>query len=251
MNLAHVADAITPRTKAILPVHLYGQPVDCRPLAATGLSVVEDACQAHGATLGSKPVGALGRAAAFSFYPGKNLGAYGDGGAVTTNDPEVAERLRAMRNYGSPKKYQHPTWGTNSRLDEIQAAVLAVKLPHLAGWNARRAEAAARYHELLADLPGVVRPTTLADRTHAWHIYAVRVPERDRVLARLLERGIGAAIHYPLPLHLHGALGHLGYSRGSFPEAERAAAELLSLPMYPEITAAQQARVADELRQCL
>jgi dTDP-4-amino-4,6-dideoxygalactose transaminase len=251
LDLAAVAGAITPRTRAIVPVHLYGQPVDCRPLVATGLSVVEDACQAHGATLDKRPVGSLGHAAAFSFYPGKNLGAFGDGGAVTTSDPEVAQRLRAMRNYGSPKKYHHPTWGTNSRLDEIQAAVLSAKLPHLASWNARRADAAARYDQLLADLPAVVRPTFLLDRTHAWHIYAVRVPHRDQVLARLLERGIGAAIHYPLPLHLHGALAHLGHSPGRFPEAERAAAELLSLPIYPEITAAQQARVAEELRRCL
>jgi dTDP-4-amino-4,6-dideoxygalactose transaminase len=232
---------ITPRTKAVVPVHLYGRVVDCRAL---GLPIVEDACQAHGAA----GAGSHGIAAAWSFYPGKNLGAWGDGGAVTTNDVEIAERLRAMRNYGSPRKYHHPVWGTNSRLDELQAAVLCVKLPHLAGWNARRAAAAARYDSLLKDLP-VTRPQ-LVDG-HAWHLYVLRVANRDRVLAQLQSRGIGAAIHYPLPLHLHGALAHLGYARGAFPQAERAAAEVLSLPLYPEITPAQQERVVEELRKCL
>jgi len=228
--------------KAIVPVHLYGRVVDCRALGVP--IVVEDACQAHGAG----GAGTLGQAAAWSFYPGKNLGAWGDGGAVTTHDPEIAERLRAMRNYGSPKKYHHPVWGTNSRLDEIQAAVLCVKLSHLADWNARRAAAAARYHALLQELP-VTRPQIVDG--HAWHLYVIRVAHRDRVLQHLQSKGIGAAIHYPLPLHLHGALQHLGYARGAFPEAERAAAEVLSLPLYPEITAAQQERVVEELRRCL
>jgi dTDP-4-amino-4,6-dideoxygalactose transaminase len=239
MDLSRVT--LTPRTRAVVPVHLYGRVVDCRAL---GLPIIEDACQAHGAT----GAGTHGRAAAWSFYPGKNLGAWGDGGAVTTNDGEIAERLRAMRNYGSPRKYHHPLWGTNSRLDELQAAVLCVKLPHLADWNARRAAAAVRYDELLRELP-VTRPEIVAG--HAWHLYVIRVANRDRVLQRLQSKGIGAAIHYPLPLHLHGALQHLGYARGAFPEAERAAAEVLSLPLYPEITPAQQERVVEELRQCL
>jgi dTDP-4-amino-4,6-dideoxygalactose transaminase len=249
LDLDQALAAVGPRTRAVLPVHLYGRMVDCRPFAhLSHLAVIEDACQAHGASLDGKPAGSFGRAAAFSFYPGKNLGAWGDGGAVTTSDPEIAERLRAMRNYGSPKKYHHPNWGTNSRLDEIQAAILRVKLPHLAAWNARRAAAAARYDQLLSDVP-VVRPSLVAG--HAWHLYVLRVKNRDQVLAKLNQRKIGAAIHYPLPLHLHGALAHLGYARGRFPEAERAAAEVLSLPLYPEITAAQQERVVEELRQCL
>ena len=257
LDVTLVDKAVSSRTRAILPVHLYGQPVDLRPIAGLcrerSVSVVEDACQAHGAALGGVPVGALGEAAAFSFYPGKNLGAYGDGGAVTTNRADLHTRLVAMRNYGSPIKYQHPVWGTNSRLDEMQAAILSTKLPHLDHWNAARAHAAHRYHERLADLEGIVLPETLPDRRHAWHLYVVRIQRtaRERVLAYLHEHGVGAAVHYPTPLHLHGATAHLGYAVGSFPEAESVAREVVSLPLYAEITEAQQDRVAETFRRAL
>ena len=252
---AAVEARLGPRTRALLPVHLYGQMAPLEQLQAiarrAGLVLVEDAAQAHGATRHGIGAGGFGFAAGTSFYPGKNLGAYGDAGAVLTASAEVAGTVRALRNYGSEIKYRHPERGFNSRLDTLQAVVLLAKLPHLAVWNGARREGAQRYDELLADLPRVTRPATLPGNEHVWHLYVVRVPERDRVLERLAVAGISAGIHYPTPIHLLGAFAHLGHRQGDFPVAECAADEVLSLPLFPGITAAQQERVVDELRRAL
>lgn len=250
-----VAAAIGPRTRALMPVHLFGQV--CRmeglaPLAAeAGLVVVEDAAQAQGARRHGRTAGGFGVVAGTSFYPGKNLGAYGDAGAVLTDDAEVAQRIRALRNYGSETKYHHPVVGFNSRLDTLQAVVLNVKLRHLERWNQARREAAIRYEELLADLWGVQLPTVDQGNEAIWHLYVVRVPRRDEVLATLHEHGIGAGIHYPVPVHLQGACADLGYRRGDFPVTEEAADQIVSLPMFAEITAEQQEQVAEVLRKAL
>lgn len=247
--------AVTPRTKAVLPVHLFGQIADMEAVQEVAdrhhLPVVEDAAQSQGAKRNGKASGSFGAAAATSFYPGKNIGAYGDAGAVTTSSDEIASHLRKLRNWGSEQKYHHPEIGFNSRLDTLQAVVLSAKLKRLDAWNEARRQAASRYDELLSGIEGVERPRTLPGNEHVWHLYVVRVPRRDEVLAKLNAEGIGAGIHYPVPLHLHGALASLGYREGDFPEAERAAAEILSLPMYPHLTAEQQARVADGLRRAL
>jgi len=252
---AAVEARLGPRTRALLPVHLYGQMAPLEQLQAiarrAGLVLVEDAAQAQGATRHGIGAGALGLAAGTSFYPGKNLGAYGDAGAVLTASAEVAGTVRALRNYGSEIKYSHAERGFNSRLDTLQAVVLLAKLPHLAAWNAARRKGAQRYDELLADLPRVTPPATLPGNEHVWHLYVVRVPERDRVLERLAVAGISAGIHYPTPIHLLGAFAQLGHRRGDFPVAERAADEVLSLPLFPGVTAAQQKRVVDELRRAL
>jgi dTDP-4-amino-4,6-dideoxygalactose transaminase len=252
---AAVAAAVTPRTRAIIPVHLYGQaaPVErLLPLARRiGAWVVADAAQSHGARRGGVSADALGHAAATSFYPGKNLGAYGDAGAVLTGSDEAAGRARMIRDHGSARKYQHELPGLNSRLDALQAVVLSAKLQRLAGWNEARRAAAARYDALLEPLVEVLRPGTLPGNEHVWHLYVVRVPDRDRVLAELRAAGIGAGIHYPVPVHLAPAFAHLGYQRGDFPAAEQAAAEVLSLPLFPGITEAQQERVATELAAAL
>jgi dTDP-4-amino-4,6-dideoxygalactose transaminase len=213
--------------------------------------VVEDAAQAQGATRHGRPAGGFGAAAGTSFYPGKNLGAYGDGGAVLTGSDEVAQRVRALRNYGSEVKYSHPEIGFNSRLDTLQAVVLGAKLGRLAAWNEARREAARRYDRLLDGLPAVTLPATLPGNAHVWHLYVVRVPRRDEVVRGLQKGGIGAGIHYPVPLHLQGAFASLGHGRGDFPAAEAAAAEVLSLPIFPGITAAQQERVAAALAAAL
>jgi len=245
---------VTPNTKAIVPVHLFGQMApmaDVNDIAKSlDLHVVEDAAQAHGARQNDAPPGATTPAATYSFYPSKNLGAYGDAGAVTINDPAIAEALRALRNYGSDTKYEHPVAGFNSRLDTLQAAVLSIKLKHLAGWNEQRRAAAARYDEMLADLEVRV-PETAPGNIHVWHLYVVRAARRDEVLTSLQDQGIGAGIHYPKPLHLQGAFASLGHSPGDFPVAERVASEILSLPLYPEITPEQQERVVDALRKAI
>jgi dTDP-4-amino-4,6-dideoxygalactose transaminase len=250
-----IADACTTRTRAVLPVHLYGQIAPMEAVAdaaaARGLVVVEDAAQAHGARRHDRPVGSWGIAAGFSFYPGKNLGAYGDGGAVVTDDHEVATALKALRDHGSLKRYQHPSLGFNSRLDTLQAVVLRAKLARLDEWNAARRSAAARYDQLLGDVPGVRLPATQAGNEHVWHLYVVRVPERDRCVAELAAAGIPAAIHYPTPIHLTGAFAGLDCGPGDFPVAEAAADEILSLPMHPHLTAAQQERVAEALAAAL
>ena len=247
-----VAEAVTPRTQAIMPVHLFGQTAFVERLApiaaASGAVIVEDAAQSQGASRHGRFAGTLGLAAGTSFYPGKNLGAAGDAGAVVTNDVDVAARVRMLGAHGSERKYQHDAVGMNSRLDTIQAVVLNAKLRRLALWNERRRKAAARYQELLADLPGVELPRTAPGNADVWHLYVIRVLERDRVLAALNAAGIGAGIHYPVPVHLSGAYRGLGLGPGSFPVAERAAGGILSLPMFPHISEVQQQYVADHLR---
>ena len=240
--------------RAVVPVHLFGQMARMEAiegaLGGREVVVIEDAAQAQGASRLGQGAGSFGAVAATSFYPGKNLGAYGDGGAVLTASQDVDGRVRALRNYGSEVKYEHPQLGFNSRLDELQSVVLLAKLHHLAEWNAARTRAAAVYDELLAPLgERVRRPSAAAGNVHAWHLYVIRLPHRDRVLKHLLAAGIGAAVHYPRPLHLQGALDSLGYRRGDFPVAEQAAAEILSLPLFPGITPVQQQRVVDELKK--
>lgn len=244
---------VGPRTKAIVPVHLFGQVAPMERLAdlAHGVAIVEDAAQAQGARRHGRAAGSFGVAAGTSFYPGKNLGAYGDAGAVLTDSDEIARKVRALRNYGSEVKYHHPEMGFNSRLDTLQAIVLQAKLSRLSAWNEARRQAARRYDELLARLPAVERPRTLEGNEHIWHLYVVRVPHRDQVLERLHAAGIGAGIHYPVPIHLQGAFRALGHGPGDFPVAEKAAGEVLSLPLYPGITAEQQAEVVDALEDAL
>lgn len=255
MDEDHAVAAFGPRTKAVIPVHLFGQVAPMERLVPAAkvhdVAVVEDAAQAHGARPARAGAGCIGDLGATSFYPGKNLGAYGDAGAVLTNRSDLAEQIRVMRNYGSDVKYHHPEVGFNSRLDTLQAVVLLAKLRRLAAWNDARRAAAAHYDELLADLGEVRRPVTLEGNEHVWHLYVVRVPERDRVLRLLHEAGIGAGVHYPVPIHLQGAFTSLGLGAGAFPIAERAATEILSLPMFPEITPGQQERVVDELQKAL
>lgn len=250
-----VEPAITNQTRAILAVHLFGQLAPMEALSelakARGLVLLEDAAQAQGALRDGKPPGYWGAAAATSFYPGKNLGAFGDAGAVFTDSASLAGRVRCLRNYGSEVKYHHPEIGFNSRLDTIQAAVLKAKLPHLARWNAQRREAAQRYDSLLDGMQDVVLPRTLVGNEHIWHVYVIRVPKRDSVLRALNSAGIGAGIHYPIPVHLQGAFRHLGHAYGDFPVAEKAAADMISLPMFAEITLAQQEEVVTEIRRAL
>ena len=237
--------------RAVLPVHLFGQMAPMARIAEVAerhdLLVVEDAAQSQGATHREVPMGGWGIAAGTSFYPGKNLGAYGDAGAVTTDDPEVGRRVRLLANHGSEVKYEHPVLGFNSRLDTLQAVVLRAKLRRLAGWNAERVAAAERYADLLGDVSGIRLPEVAPGNEHVWHLYVVRVAHRDAVLADLDAAGIGAGIHYPVPAHLTGAFGGLPHGPGDFPVAERAAGEILSLPLFPGITPAQQERVAATL----
>lgn len=252
VDIACVRDAITPRTKAIIPVHLYGHPADMDPLMALArehnLVVIEDACQAHGARYKGRRVGSIGDAAAFSFYPAKNLGAYGDGGAVVTNDPKIDEKLRLLRNYGSREKYVHEMKGFNRRLDTLQAAVLHTKLKYLDQWNAARRAHAARYYELLAD-SNVVPPQAAAWAEPVWHLYVIRSKQRDALRKHLSERGIATGIHYPIPIHEQEAYRELGYKHGQFPVTEQEADEILSLPMYAELTDAQIELVADAIKE--
>ncbi|MCX6144073.1 MAG: DegT/DnrJ/EryC1/StrS family aminotransferase [Ignavibacteriales bacterium] len=235
-----IEEKITPRTKAIIPVHLYGQPADMDAVnevaARNGLVVIEDAAQAHGARYKVKTVGNLGRLACFSFYPGKNLGAYGDAGAIATNDEELANKVRMLANHGRLKKYEHEMEGYNSRLDTLQAAILLVKLRHLKEWTERRQYIASRYTQLLSVTKEIVTPARNPDATHVFHLYVVRVQQRERIQQVLKEAGIATGIHYPIPLHQQPAYRHLGLTVGSYPVAERYAGELLSLPMYPELT---------------
>lgn len=241
MDPRALEQAITPRTRAIIPVHLYGQMADMEPILrlarSRGLFVVEDACQAHGATYRGRRAGSLGDAAAFSFYPGKNLGAYGEAGAVTTSDPALDQRLRTLRNHGQVQRYLHSLNGWNGRMDGIQAAVLLAKLPHLEDWNAARRRAAERYGRLLAGRGDLRLPVEAGYAGHAYHLYAVRVPHRDALLARLAALGISCGVHYPVPIHLQEACAEMRLPPGSFPVAEAQAAQTLSLPLYPELSA--------------
>ncbi len=240
--------AITPRTKAIVPVHLFGRPADMDAINAIaaehGLSVIEDACQAHGARYKGRRVGTLGRAAVFSFYPGKNLGALGDAGAIVTNDDQLAAWLRATRNYGSTVKYHHALRGFNSRLDSLQAAVLRTKLPHLDEWNEARRQRAAQYRAGLQDL-GVGLPAEPADSEHVYHLFAISCPNRDEVLKHLRAQGIDAGIHYPIPIHRQPAFADKCLGPRPLPESESSAEQLLSLPLCPFISDAEMNRVID------
>jgi dTDP-4-amino-4,6-dideoxygalactose transaminase len=251
LDSEQIERALTPRTRAVLPVHLYGRCADMAAIRAVaarhGLVVFEDAAQAHGASCQGKPAGSLAHAAAFSFYPGKNLGAYGDGGAITTDDDPLADRLRLLRNWGSKRKYHHEEFGLNSRLDTLQAAVLNVKLKHLPRWNELRRRHADQYDRLLADRPGYFRPVETPGNIGVFHLYVVRCRERDANLARLAAAGVQAGIHYPFPLHHLTVYRHLAADGRRFPEAEAWAAECLSLPLYPELTEAQIAYVVKSL----
>lgn len=255
MDVGAAERAITSRTQAIVPVHLFGQvaPVDLlEPLArAAGIPLVEDAAQAQGARRHGRAAGSLGTVAATSFYPGKNLGAAGDAGAVTTDDEELADRVRVVAAHGSRRKYDHEVVGLNSRLDTMQAVVLRAKLRRLEWWNELRRAAAARYAELLAEVDGVRTPTVLPGNDDVWHLYVVRVRDRDRVRDGLEAAGVGTGIHYPVPVHLTGAYRHLGMGPGSFPVAEQASRQILSLPMYPHLARAQQEQVADALARAV
>jgi dTDP-4-amino-4,6-dideoxygalactose transaminase len=246
-----VEAVLTERTCAVIAVDLYGQvaPFELLPaaLGERGIGVVEDGAQSQGATRHGRAAGSFGRIAATSFYPGKNLGAYGDGGAVTTDDDALAEHVRLMGAHGSPAKYVHTRIGFNSRLDTLQAVVLQAKLGRLARWNEERRAAAARYDDLLAEAPGIRRPTTLPGNEHVWHLYVVRVPNRDEVLRTMQRDGVGVGVHYPVPVHLTPAMSHLRHRPGDFPVSERAADEILSLPMFPGITRDQQERVVGSL----
>lgn len=243
--------AVTPRTRAVVPVHLHGRPAEMDAIRAVagrhGLLVLEDAAQAHGARHRGRPVGGLGDAAAWSFYPGKNLGALGDAGAVTTDDDALAGRLRRLRNYGSSRRYLHPERGHNSRLDELQAAVLSVKLDRLDEWNARRAAVADAYREELADAP-VALPPGAGDDVHAWHVFAVRTPHRDALAAHLEDAGVETLSHYPVPPHLQGAYRDLGRGPGSLPVSEAIARETLSLPIGPHVAPGDVERVVAAVR---
>jgi dTDP-4-amino-4,6-dideoxygalactose transaminase len=254
MDPGALAARVTGRTRAVIPVHLYGQTAAVeavRAVVGPEVILVEDAAQAQGALRFGARAGSLGDVAATSFYPGKNLGAYGDGGALMTSSDAIADAALALRNHGGVRKYEHLVVGMNSRLDGLQAVVLSLKLRLLDEWNKERRQAADLYEDLLGGLPDVVTPRTVDGNTHVWHLYVVRVPDRDRVLTELNAAGIGAGIHYPAPVHLLPAFAGLGLGRGAFPVAEKLADEILSLPIYPGITAEQQHRVVDELTRAL
>jgi len=249
-----VEAAITSRTRAILPVHLYGHPADMDPLLEVArrykLAVIEDAAQAHGAKYKGTPVGSIGDLGCFSFYPGKNLGAYGEGGMVVTNDEEKARTIRMLRDWGQDRKYHHALAGYNYRMEGIQGAVLRVKLRHLEKWTEARRAHAVRYRELLADC-GLALPVEAAYARHVYHVYAVRAPNREELMQALAEEGIQTGIHYPVPVHFQRAYADPAYGQGSFPHSEKAAREVVSLPMYPEMTGAHHERVNSTLRSIL
>jgi dTDP-4-amino-4,6-dideoxygalactose transaminase len=248
-----VERAMSPKVKGVMPVHLFGQTAPVEELSAIvgDAAIIEDAAQSQGARRHGKLAGSLGHVAATSFFPGKNIGAYGDAGAVLTDDDDLAQNVRNLGNWGSPQKYHHPVIGFNSRLDSMQAVVLIAKLARLADWNKLRQEAADRYTELLQAQGRVLPPVVLSGNEHIWHLYVVRVPERDRVLSAMHDAGIGAGVHYPIPMHLQGALSFMGHQEGDFPATEAAAREMLSLPMFPGITAEQQEQVVNSLHRSL
>jgi dTDP-4-amino-4,6-dideoxygalactose transaminase len=253
MNPAAIQAAISPRTKAIMPVHLYGHPADMDFIMDVarklGLIVIEDAAQAHGARYKGRPVGSIGDIACFSFYPAKNLGAYGEGGAVTTSNPAYAEKIRSLRDWGQDRKYHHVLHGYNYRLEAIQGAILRVKLRHLETWTEARRRIVEKYGDLLADAD-VVLPVEMEWARHVYHLFTVRTKNRDATQAALLNQGIQTGVHYATPVHLQPAYQDLGYGLGSLPESVKAAKEVLSLPMYPELTDAQLEMVAEALTAC-
>jgi dTDP-4-amino-4,6-dideoxygalactose transaminase len=243
--------AITPRTRAIIPVHLYGQMADMDPILQIArkhnLFVIEDACQAHGATYKGRIAGSMGDVGCFSFYPGKNLGACGEAGASVTNSVELRNKMAMFRDHGQAKKYYHSVVGWNGRMDGIQGAILSIKLKHLRDWTDSRRSHAKAYSAALSHVPGVLAPKEAADRTHVFHLYVLRVKNRDAMLKTLAERGVNCAIHYPVPLHLQEAYSSLGIRPGSLPVSERCAQEIISLPMFPELTAADIEKVVSEI----
>jgi len=251
-----IKSKITSKAKAILPVHLYGQPADMNPIREIaeqyGLKVIEDAAQAHGAIYRGENVGMMGNAACFSFYPGKNLGAYGDAGAVVTNSVSVAEMVFVLRNHGRERgvKYEHSRLGYGERIDTLQAAILNAKLQYLDRWTEKRRELARRYNSLLLDT-NIITPQELPDVRHVYHLYVVRHPKRDFILKFLQENKIGAGVHYPLPLHLQPAYKELGYKEGDFPQAEKTCKEVFSLPLYPEMEYSQQDAVVASIKDAL
>ncbi|MBW4054706.1 MAG: DegT/DnrJ/EryC1/StrS family aminotransferase [Proteobacteria bacterium] len=252
MDVSEIEKAITPRTKAILPVHLHGQPADMDPIIEIarryGLIVIEDACQAHGAEYKGRRVGSIGDMGCFSFYPGKNLGAYGEGGMVVTNNKNYEHSIRMLRDWGAESKYRHVLKGYNYRMEGMQGAILRVKLRHLEAWTESRRSHARRYDELLAE-SGVKIPCEMPFNRHVYHIYAVRVPERDAFQKALLSHGVQTGIHYPIPVHLQPAFADLGYKAGDFPHTEAAAEEVLSLPMFAELTTDQQDAVSQAVHE--
>lgn len=252
IDVSRLEDAIDSRTKAIIPVHLYGQPADMDPILRIseqhGLRVVEDACQAHGARYKGRRVGSFGHAAAFSFYPGKNLGAYGDGGMVVTNDPELAKQVQLLRNYGQQEKYHHLIRGFNRRLDSLQAAILRVKLKYLESWSGARRERAGLYSRLLAD-SGVVVPAESSYSESVWHLYVIRAANREALMSHLGERGVATGIHYPIPIHLQPAFHDLGCRNGDFPVTESHAEQILSLPMYAELPLSAVRSIAETIHE--
>lgn len=252
MDVTKLEAAITPCTKAIIPVHLYGNPTDMDPILEIarkhGLRVVEDCAQSHGAKYKGRKVGSMGDIGCFSFFPGKNMGAMGDAGAVTTNDDAIATRIAKLRNHGREGKYEHEMVGDNERIDNLQAAILNVKLPHLNDWNAMRREHAAQYCEELSGTE-ICLPTVAPESEHVYHLFVIRHPRRDDLQKFLKQRGIASGVHYPLPLHLQPAYANLSYKQGDFPVTEAAAKQVLSLPMYPEMTRKMVTEVADAIKE--
>ena len=255
MDPAQLESAISPRTKAIIPVHLFGQMADMDPILEIanrhGIPVLEDSAQTVDATDKGRKAGSVGAAGCFSFYPGKNLGAFGEAGAVVTNNSDLAQKIRIYRDHGQEKKYYHSVVGWNGRMDGIQAAVLSVKLKRISDATEGRRSAATRYNNLLGKNESIILPQESSGKKHVYHVYSIRVTNRDKVLSALSERGIGCGIHYPIPLHLQKAYELLGYKEGSFPISERCSSEFLSLPMFPELTSAQTSAVAESLSQVL
>jgi dTDP-4-amino-4,6-dideoxygalactose transaminase len=255
MDPAALKNVLTVRTKAIIPVHLFGQPADMDPILEFarrhGLFVIEDACQAHGAEYKGRRAGTLGDAGCFSFYPGKNLGAFGEAGAVVTNNSELDGRIRILRDHGQVRKYHHTMVGWNCRMDGIQAAVLRVKLRSLENGNQLRRSHAAHYDRALAGIEEVITPTKAVFASHVYHVYAIRVQDRDEVIRFLGDKGIGCGVHYPVPIHLQEAYRGLGYGPKAFPIAERCAAEFVSLPIFPELTSAQLTSVVQAVREAV
>jgi len=253
MDPALVEARITPRTKAILPVHLYGQPADLGPLLEIGrrhgIPVIEDAAQAHGSAYQGRKGGTLGQCGCFSFYPGKNLGAYGEAGAIVTDDDGIAARLKALRDHAQEKRYHHNEIGFNYRMDALQGAVLGVKLKYLETWTNTRRALADRYLEMLEGL-ALDLPAEAPGRRHVWHLFVILHQERDRLQRALQARGVHTGLHYPIPLHLQKAYQHLGYREGDFPVAEQIGRECLTLPLFPEMTPVQQERVVEQINEC-
>jgi len=255
LNPARIENVISPQTKAIMPVHLYGQCVDMDPILDIAerykLLVIEDAAQAHGAEYKGRRAGSMGAIACFSFYPGKNLGAYGEGGAVVTSNPDYDKKVRMLRDWGMEQKNRYDLLGFNARMHGIQGAVLKVKMKYIEEWTKARRRNAALYNQLLKGIEGVVTPTEASYARHVYHVYAVRVKRRDRVYQRLVEAGIGAGIHYPVPVHMQKGYANLGYEKGYFPVAEEIASEVISLPIYPELSESQIEEVVSALKSSL